>query len=77
MAAAPKLGRQRAHDRVYEACRQALDGGGDLAEILCGMGDVSDALGGIAAVRRHCDPMNYVGLAPQMVDRVLARPALD
>jgi 3-carboxy-cis,cis-muconate cycloisomerase len=73
MAAAPKLGRQRAHDRVYEACRQALDGGGDLVEILCGMDDVSDALGGTAAVRRHCDPMNYVGLAPQMVDRVLAR----
>lgn len=72
MAAAPKLGRQRAHDRVYEACRQALDHDGDLVAILCGMADVMDALGGPAGVRRHCDPMNYVGLAPQMVDRVLA-----
>jgi 3-carboxy-cis,cis-muconate cycloisomerase len=25
-------------------------------------------------VRSHCDPMNYAGLAPQMVDNVLARP---
>ncbi len=73
MAAAPKLGRQRAHDRVYEACRQAIEGDGDLVEILCGMADILDALGGPAAVRRHCDPMNYVGLAPQMVDRVLAQ----
>jgi 3-carboxy-cis,cis-muconate cycloisomerase len=75
MAAAPKLGRQRAHDRVYEACRQALDGGGDLAEILCGMADILEALGGPAAVQHHCDPMNYIGLAAQMVDSVLARPA--
>ena len=74
MAAAPKLGRQRAHDRVYEACRQSLDDGGDLVEILCGMPDIVDALGGPAAVRSRCDPMNYVGLAPQMVDSVLARP---
>jgi 3-carboxy-cis,cis-muconate cycloisomerase len=36
--------------------------------------DVLDALGGPDAVRSHCDPMNYVGLAPQMVDSVLARP---
>lgn len=73
MAAAPKLGRQRAHDQVYEACRQALDGDGDLVEILCGMPDILNALGGPDGVRRHCDPMNYVGLAPEMVDRVLAR----
>ena len=74
MAAAPKLGRQRAHDRVYEACRQSLDDGGDLVAILCGMPDIVEALGGPAAVRSRCDPMNYVGLAPQMVDRVLSRP---
>lgn len=30
--------------------------------------------GAPAAVRSHCDPMNCVGLAPPMVDSVLARP---
>ena len=34
MAAAPKLGRQHAHDVVYDACRKAIEGGGQLADIL-------------------------------------------
>jgi 3-carboxy-cis,cis-muconate cycloisomerase len=70
MAAAPRLGRQRAHDRVYEACRRAIDERTDLADVLCDMTDVLDALGGSAAVRRHCDPISYIGLAPQMVDKI-------
>jgi hypothetical protein len=53
--------------------RQSLDDGGDLVEILCGMPDMVEALGGPAAVRSRCDPMHYVGLAPQMVDSVLSR----
>jgi 3-carboxy-cis,cis-muconate cycloisomerase len=73
MAAAPKMGRQVAHDRVYTACRKAIEGGGGFVEILCGMPDVLEALGGAAGVRRFCDPMNYLGLAPEMVDRVIAR----
>ena len=71
MAAAPKLGRQRAHDVVYEACRQSIEAGGDLAEILSGVPDIVEALGGLDAIRRHCDPANYLGLCGQMVDRVL------
>ena len=34
MAAAPKLGRQHAHDVVYGACRKAIEEGGKLADIL-------------------------------------------
>ena len=30
-----------------------------------------------AAVRSHCDPMNYVGLAPQMVDNARPRGPLE
>jgi 3-carboxy-cis,cis-muconate cycloisomerase len=71
MAAAPKLGRQRAHDVVYDACRQAIEGGGDLADILARVPEIADALGSVEAIRRHCDPANYLGLSGQMVDRVL------
>jgi 3-carboxy-cis,cis-muconate cycloisomerase len=72
MAAAPKLGRQQAHDVVYEACRKAIEGGGQLADILADVPEIIDALGGVEAIRHHCDPANYLGLSGQMVDRVLA-----
>lgn len=81
MAAAPKLGRQHAHDVVYGACRQAIEEGGRLADILAGMPEVVTALGSREAIERCCDPANYLGLAGEMVDRVLgktpaaARPA--
>src|SRR6202035_3729213 len=75
MAAAPKLGRQRAHDVVYDACRKAIEGGGDLADILARVPEIADALGGVDAIRRHCDPANYLGLCGQMTDRVLASAA--
>jgi 3-carboxy-cis,cis-muconate cycloisomerase len=71
MAAAPKLGRQKAHDIVYDACRKAIEGGGKLADILAGVPEISDALGGEQAIRHHCDPANYLGLCGPMVDRVL------
>ena len=71
MAMAPKLGRQHAHDVVYDACRIAIEGGGDLADILAGMPEIVEALGSVDAIRRHCDPANYLGLSGEMVDRVL------
>lgn len=75
MAAAPKLGRQHAHDVVYGACRQAIEGGGRLADILAGMPEVVDALGSVEAIRARCDPANYLGLSGAMVDRVVGAPA--
>ncbi len=71
MALAPKLGRQHAHEIVYEACRKAIEGGGQLADILAKMPEIVDALGGVDAIRHHCDPVNYLGLSGEMVDRVL------
>jgi 3-carboxy-cis,cis-muconate cycloisomerase len=71
MAVAPKLGRQNAHDVVYAACREAIEGNGHLADILAGIPEIVEALGGVNAIRRHCDPANYLGLSGQMVDRVL------
>ncbi|WP_441229737.1 class-II fumarase/aspartase family protein [Tardiphaga sp. 215_C5_N2_1] len=72
MAAAPKLGRQHAHDVVYDACRKAIEGGGQLADILAEVPEITEALGGKEAIRRHCDPANYLGLCGPMVDRVLS-----
>jgi len=71
MAAAPRLGRQRAHDVVYDACRDAIATDSTLAEALMRVPEIVDALGGRAGVERCCDPANYLGLAPEMVDRVL------
>jgi 3-carboxy-cis,cis-muconate cycloisomerase len=70
MAAAPKLGRQRAHDVVYDACRTAITEKRLLADVLIDVPEIADALGA-AAIRHHCDPGNYLGLAPQMVDQLL------
>ena len=72
MAAAPKLGRQQAHDIIYSACREAIEHGGTLATILQTKSVIVDALGGHDAVERACDPANYLGLSGAMVDRVLA-----
>jgi 3-carboxy-cis,cis-muconate cycloisomerase len=71
MALAPKLGRQHAHDVVYDACRKAIEGGGQLADILAKVPEIVDALGGVDAIGHHCDPVNYLGLSGEMVDRVL------
>ncbi|WP_202814309.1 MULTISPECIES: adenylosuccinate lyase family protein [unclassified Aureimonas] len=72
MAAAPRLGRQHAHDVVYEACRAAIEGGGRLADILKTKPEVMEALGGAEAIESACNPANYLGLCGEMVDRVLA-----
>lgn len=71
MAAARKLGRQHAHDLVYDACRRAIESGAQLADILAGLPEIVDALGSMAAIRHHCDPSNYLGLCGEMVDRAL------
>src|SRR5882762_11419998 len=73
MAAAPRLGRQRAHDVVYDACRSAVTDKRPLADVLIEMPEIVDALGGTDAIRHHCDPANYLGLAPQMVDHMLSQ----
>ncbi|MGH8681050.1 MAG: class-II fumarase/aspartase family protein [Burkholderiales bacterium] len=70
MGLAPHLGRNEAHEVVYAACRIVNERGGRLADVLAGMPEVSSRLDR-AAVERLTDPTNYLGLAPQMVDRVI------
>ncbi len=71
MELARATGRQQAHDIVYGACRSASDTGGSLADALAGLPEVTAHLDA-AAIARLTDPTNYLGLAPQMVDRALA-----
>ncbi|WP_407530353.1 3-carboxy-cis,cis-muconate cycloisomerase [Methylobacterium oryzisoli] len=71
MALAPHTGRGRAHDLVYAACRVVNEQGGTLAEALAAMPEITAHVDR-AAIDRLTDPANYLGAAPQMVDRVLA-----
>jgi 3-carboxy-cis,cis-muconate cycloisomerase len=72
MGLAPHLGRQAAHDLVYDACRAAIERGRTLLDVLRAEPKVTAALDD-ARLAALCDPANYLGSAPQMVDRVLGR----
>lgn len=71
MGLAPHLGRQAAHDLVYDACRVAIGENRTLFDVLRADRQVSAALDE-AKLKALCDPQNYLGSAPAMVDRVLA-----
>jgi 3-carboxy-cis,cis-muconate cycloisomerase len=76
MGLAPQLGRQEAHDVVYDACRRAAEQHITLAEALLADPQVTARIDR-ATVERLTTPGNYLGLAPQMVDRVLASTNRD
>jgi 3-carboxy-cis,cis-muconate cycloisomerase len=71
MGLGPHLGRQYAHDLVYDICRQVAATGRPLADLLAENKEVAKHLDR-AALARLCDPANYLGQAGEMVDRVLA-----
>jgi 3-carboxy-cis,cis-muconate cycloisomerase len=71
MALAPHTGRGAAHDLVYAACRSALEEGTPLLEQLEKRAEITSHLDA-AALASLVDPANYLGVAPAMVDRVLA-----
>jgi len=70
MNMAPHIGRQQAHDIVYDACRAVNDQGGTLADALAALPAVTEHFDR-AAIDRMTDPANYLGLAPDMVDRAV------
>ncbi len=72
MGLGPHLGRERAHDLVYDLCREAIAQNRPLLELLAGNAEISRHLDR-AALARLCDPANYLGLSGVMVDRVLSR----
>jgi 3-carboxy-cis,cis-muconate cycloisomerase len=71
MGLAPQIGRQQAHDVVYDACRLANEKNMTLADALSADREVSARIDR-ATIERLTSPNNYLGLAPEMVDRVLA-----
>src|SRR5207244_4659141 len=71
MGLGPHLGRQYAHDLVYDICRQVVATGRPLAELLAENKEIAKHMSK-AELAKLCDPANYLGQAGEMVDRVLA-----
>jgi 3-carboxy-cis,cis-muconate cycloisomerase len=71
MALAEHTGRQSAHDLVYGACRAALDKGTTLLVELEQQPEVTRHLDA-KRLKELTDPVNYLGSAPAMIDRVLS-----
>lgn len=71
MGLGPALGRQRAHDLVYDVCRAVIGGKGSFLDLLAEHPEIRPYLGR-EALAAMLDPANYCGLAGEMVDRVLA-----
>jgi len=71
MGLGPYLGRQYAHDLVYDICRKVVATGRPLVDLLGESAEITKHLDR-AALSKLCDPANYLGEAGAMVDRVLA-----
>jgi len=70
MGLGPALGRQRAHDLVYDICREVIAGKGTFLDLLAEHPEIRPHMGR-EQLADLLDPANYCGLAGEMVDRVL------
>ena len=71
MGLGPKLGRQFAHDLVYEVCQRAAKEDKEILELLWEDERVRAAVDR-EELQRLCEPGNYLGYSEVMVDRVVA-----
>jgi 3-carboxy-cis,cis-muconate cycloisomerase len=71
MGLGPFIGREYAHDLVYDICRDAVKSGRHLLDLLAEHPEITKHVDR-AALQRMCDPANYLGQSGVMVDRVLA-----
>lgn len=76
MAAAPALGRQRAHEVVYGACRQAIETRTALRNVLLQHPELAEELGA-ERISHLCDPATYFGSAAPMTTNVIANSRPD
>ena len=74
LALAPKIGKSAAHQLVEDACRQAVEQHQHLRDVIGKDSRVTAHLSA-ADLGRLFDPEKYLGLAEQLVDRVLAAHA--
>ena len=70
MGLAPHLGRQKAHDVVYAACKESIEGDKSLADVLLTKDDVTAEISD-TDIKHLCDPTRYLGGSKLMVDEVL------
>jgi len=71
MGLAPHIGRNQAHDVVYEACARCADHGLTLRQVLLSDDRINTQLSE-SEIDDMLDPANYLGCAREMVDRVLS-----
>jgi 3-carboxy-cis,cis-muconate cycloisomerase len=71
MGLGPTLGRNIAHDLVYDVCRLVVKTGRPLIDLLVEDKEISKHATR-AELEKMVDPANYLGVAGEMVDRVLA-----
>jgi 3-carboxy-cis,cis-muconate cycloisomerase len=71
MGLGPHLGRQYAHDLVYDICRKVIATGRPLLDLLAEDKEIAKHMNR-AELAKLVDPANYLGVAGEMVDRVLA-----
>ena len=71
MGLGPYIGREYAHDLVYDLCRDAIRLDKPLLDLLAANTEISKHLDR-AALAKLCDPAGYLGQSGVMVDRVLA-----
>jgi 3-carboxy-cis,cis-muconate cycloisomerase len=72
MGLGPFIGREYAHDLVYDLCRRSLADRTPLIDLLAAHPEIARHVDR-AALERMLDPANYLGQSGLMVDRVLAR----
>jgi 3-carboxy-cis,cis-muconate cycloisomerase len=70
MGLGPSLGRNRAHDLVYDICREVVKTGRPLIDLLAADKEISKHASR-KQLEKMVDPANYLGVAGEMVDRVL------
>lgn len=71
MGLAPHTGRQRAHDIVYEACKESIERDQSLLDCLLQKEEVTAKMSR-ERLAELCDPAKYLGASGRMVDDVLA-----
>src|SRR5215475_30849 len=70
MGLGPDLGRNKAHDLVYDICREVVKTGRPLIDLLAEDKEISRHADR-RKLEKLVDPANYLGVAGEMVDRVL------
>ena len=70
MSLAPHIGRQVAHDLVYDCCRKSLKEGIPFLDSLLSIKEISNVFDK-QQLKKIIDPTNYLGASPSMAQKLL------